>query len=61
MLRKDVQDLKSGAGGAGPSRAAGALPGSTADLEKRIEELQEALRLRCDSLFLLVNEIQDVS
>ena len=45
LLRKDIQDLK-GANLAGPSSAAASSPSSTGDLEKRIEELQEALRMK---------------
>lgn len=50
LLRKDVQDLKSSSS-AGPSSAAISQPASTGDLEKRIEELQEALRLRSVLIF----------
>ncbi|KZV63437.1 hypothetical protein PENSPDRAFT_211478 [Peniophora sp. CONT] len=50
LLRKDVQDLKS-YGSAGPSSAAVSQPASTGDLEKRIEELQEALRLSQEQLY----------
>ncbi|VDB88352.1 unnamed protein product [Peniophora sp. CBMAI 1063] len=51
LLRKDVQDLKSASSAAGPSSAAGLSSSSTGDLEKRIEELQEALRMNQEQLY----------